>query len=108
MDKPRERDRILRFKFENDLSLLSQCNFTDYKNYEIYSFQLWEKSHRYEIIHGIELSLSMIRRTKARTQRHNDAFDRCAARDNGTGGKGNGVAATDTDPRKMRLSGVIN
>lgn len=50
----------------------------------------------------------MIRRTKARTQRHNDASDRCAARDNGTGGKGNGVAATDTDPRKMRLSGVIN
>lgn len=107
MDKPRERDRILRFKFENDLSLLSQCNFTDYKNYEIF-FPTLEKSHRYEIIHGIELSLSMIRRTKARTQRHNDASDRCAARDNGTGGKGNGVAATDTDPRKMRLSGVIN
>lgn len=30
----------------------------------------------------------------------------CAVRDNGAGGKGNG--ATDTDPRKMRLSSVIN
>lgn len=36
----------------------------------------------------------------------NDASNPCAVRDNGAGGKGNG--ATDTDPRKMRLSSVIN